>query len=233
MKLVTYQTKREPLMVQGEQYKGERIGWVEGKHVVDIGLAQAWTIYHKKTSDYIQLPTEMIAFLEMGKQGMELLQSIASALQDEDLSSLNIEGEPVGISLEEAKLLAPVPVPRNFRDFYAFEQHVKNSTGEGALRWSRSCTIYQCFTSPIPIPLSGTKISATPPSETKELDYELEICCIIGRKGKNIDVADAASHIAGFCILNDWSARDLQRKEMRVGSVRPKERTLLHRSGLT
>lgn len=217
MKFVTYQTKREPLVVQGEQDKVGRIGWVKSGYVVDIGLAQSWAIYQKKISGYIQLPTEMIAFLEMGRQGMELLRSIADALEDEDLSNLDVEGEPVAIKLEEVKLLPPVPVPRSFRDFYAFEQHVKTARSKRGLgmvpEWYEIPVFY--FSNHHAI--IGPDDPVVIPSETKELDYELEICCIIGKRGKNISVADAAFYIAGFSILNDWSARDLQRKEMKVG----------------
>lgn len=217
MKLVTYQPKRDPLMVQGEQDKVGRIGWVEREYVVDIGLAQSWAIYQKKISGYVQLPTEMIAFLELGKQGMELLQSIVSALQDEDLPRLDVEGEPVAIKLADVKLLAPVPAPRSFRDFYAFEQHVKTARSKRGLEMVPEWYEIPVFYFSNHHAIIGPDDPVVIPSETKELDYELEICCIIGKRGKNISVADAAFYIAGFSILNDWSARDLQRKEMKVG----------------
>lgn len=55
------------------------------------------------------------------------------------------------------------------------------------------------------------------PPDTAELDFELEVAVVIGREGRDIPVAEADSYIAGFTILNDWSARDLQRREMKVG----------------
>jgi fumarylacetoacetate (FAA) hydrolase len=54
------------------------------------------------------------------------------------------------------------------------------------------------------------------PSYTKELDYELEIAAVIGTAGSDIRPEDASKHIFGFTILNDWSARDVQRDEMKV-----------------
>jgi fumarylacetoacetate (FAA) hydrolase len=55
------------------------------------------------------------------------------------------------------------------------------------------------------------------PPDTSELDYELELGVVIGREGRDIPVEEADSYIAGFTIINDWSARDLQRQEMKVG----------------
>ena len=55
------------------------------------------------------------------------------------------------------------------------------------------------------------------PSATERLDYELELGCVIGREGRDVAAADALDYIAGFCIFNDWSARDLQMDEMSVG----------------
>src|SRR6185295_13318579 len=55
------------------------------------------------------------------------------------------------------------------------------------------------------------------PASTQALDYELEIACVIGRKARDVRADDWRSVVAGFTILNDWSARDVQRKEMAVG----------------
>jgi fumarylacetoacetate (FAA) hydrolase len=55
------------------------------------------------------------------------------------------------------------------------------------------------------------------PKASQALDYELEIACVIGKAGMDIPVERAEEHILGYTIMNDWSARDLQRKEMAVG----------------
>jgi len=54
------------------------------------------------------------------------------------------------------------------------------------------------------------------PSFTEKFDYELELAAVIGRKGRNIPADRARDYIAGFTVMNDFSARDIQRKEMRV-----------------
>jgi fumarylacetoacetate (FAA) hydrolase len=56
------------------------------------------------------------------------------------------------------------------------------------------------------------------PRGSTALDYELELACVIGREARDLPASDAAMEaVAGFTIMNDWSARDLQRIEMAVG----------------
>jgi fumarylacetoacetate (FAA) hydrolase len=65
--------------------------------------------------------------------------------------------------------------------------------------------------------ITGPDVSIRKPPETNALDYELEIGVVIGREGGDIAVEEADDYIAGFTILNDWSARDIQIREMKVG----------------
>jgi fumarylacetoacetate (FAA) hydrolase len=110
-----------------------------------------------------------------------------------------------------------VPKPRTIRDFYAFEAHVKNARARRGLEmipeWYEIPVFY--FSNPNPIYADGEEIPY--PSASNELDFELEVAIVIGKEGRNIPVEQADTHIAGFTIMNDWSARDLQRQEMKVG----------------
>ena len=109
--------------------------------------------------------------------------------------------------LEEVELLTPVLHPPSVRDFYAFEQHVKTARARRGLEvpeeWYRIPVFY--FSNPSAI--YGPEVEIPYPDGTEELDYELEVAAVIG--------ADGA--IGGFTVMNDWSARDLQREEMKVG----------------
>jgi fumarylacetoacetate (FAA) hydrolase len=110
--------------------------------------------------------------------------------------------------LPEVRLLAPVPRPPSVRDFYAFEEHVLNAarvTGRPGVppEWYELPVFY--FSNPAAI--YGPEEEIPYPAGAEELDYELEVAAVIG----------AESQIGGFTIMNDWSARDLQRQEMRVG----------------
>ncbi len=115
------------------------------------------------------------------------------------------------------KLLPPITRPPSIRDFYAFEQHVKAGRKSRGLEmlpeWYEIPVFY--FTNPSALSGDGDKV-AVPPG-CQKLDFEVEVAAVVGRRCSNLKVSEAGSHIAGYMILNDWSARDLQRKEMLVG----------------
>jgi fumarylacetoacetate (FAA) hydrolase len=110
-------------------------------------------------------------------------------------------------ALADVRLLAPVPLPPSVRDFYAFERHVRAARAQRGLEvapeWYRVPVFY--FSNPAAI--YGPEDAIPYPEETSALDYELEAAAVIGGDGR----------IAGFTIMNDWSARDLQKMEMAVG----------------
>lgn len=111
----------------------------------------------------------------------------------------------------------PLPKIESFRDFYAFEQHVRNARKRRGLdmvpEWYDAPAFY--FSNAACI--VGPDMPIRKPPETNELDYELEIAVVIGKEGGDIAVEEADSYILGYTILNDWSARDIQRQEMKVG----------------
>ena len=110
-------------------------------------------------------------------------------------------------ALSEVALLAPVPEPPSVRDFYAFEGHVaagwRRRGGEIPPAWYEAPVFY--FSNPASIRGPGESVKR--PADSRELDFELEIAGVVGGDGQ----------IAGFTLMNDWSARDVQRAEMSVG----------------
>jgi fumarylacetoacetate (FAA) hydrolase len=97
--------------------------------------------------------------------------------------------------------------PPSVRDFMAFEEHVRNARGNRGLEvpeaWYQIPVFY--FSNPAAVYRDGDDVPK--PSDTAALDYELELACVIGPDGRP----------EGFTIMNDWSARDLQAREMQVG----------------
>lgn len=151
-----------------------------------------------------RLPDNMLAFIENhGKYIAEVEQ-----LKETDKGVY---------SLEEVALKAPLPNPKSVRDFYAFEQHVKTARENRGLEmipeWYEIPVFY--FTNHLAI--KGPEEEIRRPQACEWLDYELEIACVIGKECRNIKAEDAEEYIFGFFIMNDWSARDLQRQEMKVG----------------
>ena len=118
------------------------------------------------------------------------------------------------VALAAVRLRAPVLQPPTVRDCIAYEEHATSQgTREIDPVWYRMPVFY--FSNPLVI--YGPDEEVPYPSASDQLDYELEIGCVIGRAGSNVSEAKAMSYIAGFCIFNDWSARDLQFDEMTFG----------------
>lgn len=121
------------------------------------------------------------------------------------------------VALTEVRLLPPL-APPTVRDFVAFEEHVEGvvasvSGGAGVPpEWYEAPTFY--FTNPYAL-LGAHDDVAIPPGSAL-FDFELEVAAIVGRDGTSLTPERAHEAIFGYTILNDWSARDLQRREMKV-----------------
>lgn len=119
-------------------------------------------------------------------------------------------------SASQVKLHAPLQ-PSSLRDAYAFEQHVKtanqNRGREVPEEWYKFPVFYYTNHNSI----FGPDETIPYPRYTSALDYELEIAVVIGKAGINLTPDEAAGHIFGYTIFNDWSARDIQREEMKAG----------------
>jgi len=130
------------------------------------------------------------------------------------------------VPLGEVRLLPPLEPPA-VRDFVAFEEHVEGvvaSVGDGAgvvPEWYEAPTFY--FTNPYA--LVGAHDDVAIPPGSRLFDFELEVACVVGRDASSPTPDEA--EIFGYTILNDWSARDLQRREMKVnlGPAKGKDTT--------
>jgi 2-keto-4-pentenoate hydratase/2-oxohepta-3-ene-1,7-dioic acid hydratase in catechol pathway len=175
----------------------ERAGvLLENDYVVDLHEASCG-----------DLPEKLLDFIEKNEEYMKKAEDY-----------FFVSGEQKGIyQLNAIQLKAPLPHPRSLRDFYAFEQHVKTARGKRGLEmipeWYEIPVFY--FSNHLAIKGPGEIIPK--PKDSHWLDYELEIACIIGKEGRDIRAEEADEFIFGYTILNDWSARDLQQKEMKVG----------------
>jgi 2-keto-4-pentenoate hydratase/2-oxohepta-3-ene-1,7-dioic acid hydratase in catechol pathway len=149
--------------------------------------------------------------------------------------------------LNEVTWQAPVPRPRSIRDCMAFEQHVIQSMrtvvkwrsrplaaldrglarllGRGFLRPPRIWYERPIYYKGNPASAIGHDADVLWPPFTEKLDFELEFGVFIGRRGRDIPVAEARRHIAGYTIFNDFSARDVQLREMagRLGPAKSKD----------
>lgn len=125
---------------------------------------------------------------------------------------------PAGPHVSQVRLLAPLQ-PTSVRDFVTFEEHVEGvrRAVDGVAgvpeQWYAAPTFY--FTNPHAIygPHDGVPV----PPGSAVLDFELEVAAVIGREGRDLTPEQAHDHIVGYTVFNDWSARDLQSAEMKVG----------------
>jgi len=144
---------------------------------------------------------------------IELLGDRGSLLSE---AAVRARAEPVELlALSEADLSAPIPTPPSFRDFMSFEDHVVVSMGATGSEmdpgWYDNPTFY--FSNPAAVKGPNADIEVSPGST--EFDFELEVAAVIGLGGSNVPPSLASEHIAGYTVLCDWSARDLQFQEMR------------------
>jgi 2-keto-4-pentenoate hydratase/2-oxohepta-3-ene-1,7-dioic acid hydratase in catechol pathway len=165
-----------------------RIGWLVGENVVDMQLASE------------KLPTDMLIFIDNHEVYFEIIKSLGKVQPH--------------YALSEIKLLAPLPNPRSFRDYIGFEMHMQNASRSFghkiAEAWYKMPIFY--FTNHQAIYGHEDEIKR-PDAETK-LDIELEMACIIGKKGKDIKASEARPYIFGYTVFNDWTARAIQKVEM-------------------
>ena len=175
----------------------ERVGlYLDNHHVVDL---------HEASDG--RVPDNLVNFLDNSHENLEKAAPFIS-----------ISTEHKGVyPLNRVLLKAPLPIPRSFRDFYAFEQHVKTARENRGLEMIPEWYQMPVFYFSNHLAMKGPGEEVLKPQECNNLDYELEIACVIGKKGRNIRASEADDYIFGYCILNDWSARDLQKEEMKVG----------------
>ncbi|WP_138757256.1 fumarylacetoacetate hydrolase family protein [Modestobacter altitudinis] len=156
---------------------------------------------------------ETLADLPPGRELPELLavQGLLSDLAERAMRS------GARSALADAELMAPLDPP-TFRDFSTFPEHtagiVKVADPDGGIppEFWEIPTFY--FSNPYAIVGPRDDVPVSPGSEL--FDHELEVAAVVGPTGRDLSVDEAEDHIAGFVVLNDFSARDVQFHEMRL-----------------
>jgi len=183
----------------------------------------------------------MLAFLQGGPDARDAAQAALDFARSQ---------RPQGILLDrsEIQLLSPVPRPESIRDFMVFEQHITNCLRKfemspwlgsfdewidsafgrkATLAYRKNRAWYER-----PIYYKGNRFSVVGdgasvemPAYTRKLDWELEFGIFIGKMGRDIPKEKAREYIGGFTVFNDFSARDIQGREMagRLGPAKGKD----------
>lgn len=213
-----------------------RSGALLGGAVVDLAAAAPLVL-----EEATELRWDMVSLLRGDQEDVnldtaaEIVAAVVSALGSEDIpgetqagvqgngsqnqglaGSMVIGGVEMLLPLEQVRLLAPLPRPTSLRCFEGFEQHnafTYRLAGHSLPpEWYR----FPGFAFANHNAIYGPDANIPMPN-TSALDYELEVACIIGREGREIALEEALDYIAGYTILNDWHARDIQAEEDRLG----------------
>lgn len=200
----------------------ERAGALLENDQVVLDLQQAYRTLQGRDSAQL---ASVLTLVEAGEPALELARSLLAQA-------------PAGAVLQRSavKLRAPIQPPPQMRDCSCFELHLRQSFAaarraralrtpdpEATLRemntraddrvidtFNRQPIYYKCNR----FAVIGMDDEFQWPSFSKAMDFELEFGCYIGKRGKDISREDARSHIVGYTIFNDMSARDAQAKEM-------------------
>ncbi len=207
MKLVTFQHphRREP-----------RLGIVYGEYLIDGNMAYAALLNEDGEEDPqvladALLPSSMVSFLRRGRRAFEAAERVLFKAR----SFINMSyGEGFVYELGKVRLHAPIPRPgKIIHTAGNFREHAKEAE---KAKWEFPIPQWISFLKS-PTAVIGPYDNIVYPKYTKELDYELEMAIVIGKRGKYIAKERAFDYVAGFMVFNDITARDIQRQEMKNG----------------
>lgn len=191
MKLVTY-----------IEFGKEQLGLVINNRVYNLRLAAS-------IKSALKMPDNMKDFLKSGPHVMqvareinELIKSGMMGTKSNDINRLNV--------------MAPITRPASLRDGYAFRQHVEAARRNRGVEMIPEFDEYPVFYYNNHRSVMGPGDVYCMPDHFDKLDFELEWAVIIGKKGINIKAEEAHEYIAGYTIMNDFSARTLQMEEMKL-----------------
>lgn len=183
-----------------------RVGALDGAdRVVDLAHALADLLGPAEAGGAQPfIPPDMIALLRRGDAGMDDARRALCHSRETGAGALAVDA---------VRLRSPLPRPTSIRDFMLVEEHVLGSFSEVPAAW------YD-----IPVYWKGNADAVFGPDDpirwpvyTTKLDFELELAAVIGRPARAVGVDEALSYVAGYTVFNDWSARDIQMREMTVG----------------
>lgn len=189
--------------VQGQ----ERIGELEDDIVIDLN--HAYQLYHSELADRSKgapksFPQRMVEFLALGEGVKKYATDLVSHVRGLRRRSPGELGcQAVVQNVSHVHVLPPIPVPPkivclglNYRD-HAEEAHA--SIPERPILFSKPSTV-----------IVGPDDFVVYPAISSQVDYEIELAVIIGKKGRDIPESSAFNHVGGYTIFNDISARDIQ-----------------------
>jgi fumarylacetoacetate (FAA) hydrolase len=226
MKLVSFQSIENKIEKKTEQIRvgirlsdsnsSDQMDSPQAGIIVDFGKAVSFlSQLGSGLENCPELPPEsthlsMISFIENLATTLPAAKAFEKAFSDKRLPQSVLRPESL------TTLLSPIPRPLSMRDGYAFRQHVEAARRNRGVPMIPEFDEFPVFYFTNHLAVSGPGPITVRPLTQQQLDFELEVAIVIGKTGRNISAANADSHIFGYMIMNDWSARKLQMDEMKL-----------------
>ena len=195
MKYVTFLTPDSP--------RQPKLGVIVDDVVIDLQAAQSWA-HAARGLPPEPLPGSLFELINAGQAAWLYARNLINILDDVDATAVQgAQQVRVGWRLPEVTLYPPLPRPMTIRDFYAFEQHVKAAYGNRGRDIPSEWYEVPHFYFMNPNAVFGPDEAVPYPSYTNEMDFELEIACVIGKPGRNIVAELAEDYIFGLIPLHN------------------------------
>jgi 2-keto-4-pentenoate hydratase/2-oxohepta-3-ene-1,7-dioic acid hydratase in catechol pathway len=201
----------------------DRSGLLHSDQVVDLNSSYAAILYREGITEGAYriadglLPTSTIDVLRGGQRSLGAAREVlefASKIIDSGKIVEGPRGERASFRMGEVKLRAPLRPGKIIHTAGNFREHAKEAQKAG---WEFPIPQWISFLKNPDAVVGPEDPIIYPTSYTKELDYELEMGIIIGKKCKEVTPEEAVDCIAGYTVFNDITARDIQRIEMKNG----------------
>jgi 2-keto-4-pentenoate hydratase/2-oxohepta-3-ene-1,7-dioic acid hydratase in catechol pathway len=192
----------------------QRLGCVRDAGIVDVNLAYRTLLGDRgvvraaAVADAV-VPPDMLAFVETGSLALDATVEAAAYAESRPAGDARLVWDA-----QEVRLLAPLPNPRSLREFGQFVGH---ATQGGRKQLADAWYEAPHYWKGNPSTIVGPETTIAWPAGVERLDFELEIACVIGRSGLDLDESEALDHVFGFTLFNDICARDLQVRELPTG----------------
>jgi 2-keto-4-pentenoate hydratase/2-oxohepta-3-ene-1,7-dioic acid hydratase in catechol pathway len=211
MKLVTFENS----------VRQSRIGaTTRDGRVVDLNSASALYLRDvRQEGAYTRLadalvPANMRALFEGGDSSLDAARQAFDHALDQRGNLAGVHGEPVFYAASEVRLKAPIIPKKFFHTAGNFREHHEEATKAG---FSHPVMPWIVFFQNVDAIIGHEEPVIYPEHLTQELDYELELAVVLKKSGKHFTPEEAGSHVGGYVIFNDITARDIQRREMKSG----------------
>lgn len=206
-----------------------RVGALDNGYIVDVA-ATAEALHERDGLDVPEptaepvTPTSMRALLRTGRRGIDTAARALEAVSSGGLAETWDERKLI-YDRDQVRLCSPLRRPNSIRDCSVYERHLLNCRDiePGGLPDAYYEYPHYYKGNPDAVVHPGDEVAW--PAYAERFDFELEVAAVVGKRGRDIDPGQAAEHIAGFTIFNDFSARDVQAdtKPLKLGPAKSKD----------